>query len=340
MRVGTMHIVTPTYKPVGGVVKIMDYATHARSAGFEVSVRSPEPWTPALPLFEIDRFAELVDTPGVEFHSRERLDVQANDLLFVSLPDNYETAYRSLPRRMSPERIIHIIQSVRHVNPAWGGGYPLRLLTRPAARISINDVVAETIAPWLDPRSMHEVIGLGHDVGYFAKARAVGPRRPLRVGYTTWKSAVGDRVASVLGDDGYEFRAIRTTAAWTELRDLYHWADVFLSTPGPEEGLYLPGVEAMSAGCLVITPDAGGNMVYCVPGENCILVTAEDEEDYARSLRQVADMTPAELKRIRRQAYTAVEQFSLEIERQLFHAFLGRLWAKIDNAENASRFPR
>ncbi len=48
---------------------------------------------------------------------------------------------------MSPERIIHIIQNVRHVNPAWHRGIGTRLLTRPAARISINSIVADAIHP-------------------------------------------------------------------------------------------------------------------------------------------------------------------------------------------------
>ncbi len=38
----TLHVITPTYRPAGGVVKIMDYVTHALDAGFAVSIFSPE----------------------------------------------------------------------------------------------------------------------------------------------------------------------------------------------------------------------------------------------------------------------------------------------------------
>ena len=34
----TLHVITPTYRPAGGVVKIMDYVTHALDAGYAVSI--------------------------------------------------------------------------------------------------------------------------------------------------------------------------------------------------------------------------------------------------------------------------------------------------------------
>ena len=105
---------------------------------------------------------------------------------------------------------------------------------------------------WLDPRGFHEVIPIGHDVDYFARIRSGPIGQPIKVAYATWKSDLGDRVRAQLdGDRRFEFKAITEVVEWGPLRELYHWADVFLASPGPEEGPYLPCVEAMSAGCLV-----------------------------------------------------------------------------------------
>jgi hypothetical protein len=325
------HVLTPTYRPVGGVVKIMDYAQHARSLGYRVSVWSPEQAAPDSALFQIDRLRPLVSAEDVEFHSRTLLEFGPDDLAFISLPDNYEIAHRSLHSGWSPERIVHIVQNTRHVNPRWRDGYATRLLTRPAARIAINDIVADTIRPWLDSRCLLRVVNLGHDLDHFRHNRTGGlDRRPLRVAYTTWKSAVGDDVArSLAGRDDFEFRAVRETATWDELRDLYVWSDVFLSTPNPQEGMYLPGLEAMAAGSLVITPDVGGNMAYCRPGDNCLLVGFEDVAGYRAALLDLAERDAAQVAKMRQAAYDVTGSFDLDKERAGFASFLEELWPRV-----------
>ncbi len=331
----TLHVLTPTFRPAGGVVKIFDYVTHAMALGYRVSVWCPEARDEGLPLFDIERFAHLVaGEADIEFHARDRLAIGARDLVFLSLPQNFEPAYRSLPVGMSPERIIHIIQNVRHVTPTWGQGYPLRLLTRPAARISINDIVARTVAPWLDERAFHRIIPIGHQLGYFRLTRQDGFSRPLRVAHTSWKSDLGFRVEAAAQDDPFEFRAISHSASWAELRELYQWADVFLCSPGPEEGFYLPGLEAMEAGCVVVTPDVGGNMAYCRPGENCVLVGFEDAEQSLEALREIARWSVEQTRLVRHSAQATVEPFDLAKERVHFGTFLDDLWARIELFES------
>jgi glycosyltransferase involved in cell wall biosynthesis len=332
-----LHVLFPTYKPVGGVVKLFDYIGHARSIGYDVSVWCPEAADPALPIFQRSAFAGLLDDAGTRFHSQPRVRLSEADLQLVSLPVNFYVAYRRLDPWMSPERIIHIIQNVRHVNPAWHHGIGTRVLTWPAARISINSIVADAIHPWLDRRAFHRVINLGHDVDYFARARTGALSRPLRVAYTTWKSAVGELVEqSLAADREVEFRAIRDFATWDELRDLYHWADVFLATPHLEEGMYLPGLEAMAAGCLVVTPNAGGNMAYCRPDENCLLVGFEAVDQYVEAIRTIRAMSAADISRLRDGGYRITEDFSLARERAEFARYLTDLWDRVTSFERTT----
>ena len=65
----TIHVLTPFYKANGGVVKIMDYVTHALAGGYRVSVWCPDEFNPTVPLFGIDRFSDLSEDPDVRFHS-------------------------------------------------------------------------------------------------------------------------------------------------------------------------------------------------------------------------------------------------------------------------------
>lgn len=336
-----IHFLIPTYEPYGGIVKVFDYVTHARALGYGVQVWCREPFDPELRVFRNDQFRGLLSDPDVRFHDGERLGIRDPDLIFISLPREYRVAYQRLRADWSPERIIHIIQGVRHVNTGWSGGQATRVLTRAAARISINKVVADTIEPWLDPRGLHRVINLGHDTAHFRLHREGGlgdGQRPIRVAYTTWKSSVGDMVEHVLADDErFTFRAIREPVTWVELRELYQWADVFLSTPLASEGMYLPGLEAMAAGALVLTPDVGGNMSYCRPEENCLLVDFRSPASYAAALNRLATMPVSEIERLRTAAYDVTREFDIDHEREGFAHFLDELWPRIESFEAARR---
>ncbi|GII97635.1 glycosyl transferase family 1 [Sediminihabitans luteus] len=326
MTTPTLHFMTPTYRPAGGVVKLMDYVNHALAGGYGAAVYCAAPRRADEPLFEIERFRGLRDSDDVAFLPESQLQVGDDDLVVISLPVHYPLALAGLRPWMSPDRIVHIVQGVRHANPRWLGGGPLRTLSRPASRISINEIVAGVIAPYLDPRGLHRTINLGHEVGYFAHPGREVHDGPLRVAYTTWKSEIGDKVAHDLRDDArFELRAVREQTSWEGLRTIYRWADVFLSTPGPEEGFYLPGLEAMAAGAVVVTPDVGGNMAYCVPDVNCLLVGYEDVAGYVTALRRVEADRTGLARALREQGLLTCEAFDLGSEGELFREFVAQV---------------
>jgi hypothetical protein len=335
-----MYFLTPTFRPVGGVVKVFDYVNHAISLGYEPVIACPESYKPGLPLFRIPRFSKISPENGVRFTALEQVSVGPHDLAFLSWPTHYQVVEPRLSRWTRHEQVIFIVQNVRWANPCFTNGYALRLLSRPMARIMTNDVVLEAVKPYLNPSSMTEVILLGNDSGFFAKERSGGFSSPVRVGYTTWKSDAGDRVAELLGksDPGsFEFRAIRDPVGWDELRELYHWADVFLATPLVEEGFYMPGLEAMAAGAVVVSSDAGGNRAYCRFGENCLQVGFEDVAGYADALRALRTYDVAEIDRLRRGGYEAVGRHALEHERDRFGEFMRRLVERLDGLGPGSR---
>ncbi len=325
-----IYFLTPTFRPVGGVVKIFDYVNHASALGLEPVICCPEPFKEGLPLFGISRFSGISPKNGFRFIGLEKASVGPHDLAFVSWPTHYEVIEPRLSRWTRHEQVVCIVQNVRWANPNWIGGYAVRLLSRPMARIMTNDVVLEAVKPYLNETSMTEVIDLGHDAAFFAKKRSGGFGPRVKVAYTAWKSDVGDRVAREVRDPAFEFRAIRNPVGWDELRELYHWADVFLATPLVEEGFYLPGLEAMAAGAVVLSPDAGGNRAYCEFGQNCLRVELDDPASYVEVLSSLKATDPSQIERLRRRGYETTGRHTLSREGELFGRFLERLTDRLN----------
>jgi hypothetical protein len=229
--------------------------------------------------------------------------------------------------------VIHLVQNTRHANPAFLDGYARRLLARPMTRISTNEVVADAIGSFVHAGSIHAVVPIGHDVVYFEAHRTGGidPHRPLRVAYTTWKSKLGDRLASeTAGRGDFVFRRIGHEASWPDLRDLYLWADVFIGTPLAEEGSYLPGLEAMAAGAIVVMPDVGGNRTYASFGETCLEAAFEDAGSYLEALHRVRAMNSDAIDAMRTAGRAAAMTHALDDERDALAATLARIEREVE----------
>lgn len=326
-----IYFLFPTFRPIGGMVRDLCFAHHALTLGYEPIICCIHPYKETLPIFNIPRLSDLSPENGIRFVDPHDIVVGPGDLVFFCGVGMYEILQHRLSRWTRHEQIIQAVRGIRPTNPSYTDGYALRLLTRPMARMVTNDIVLEAVRPYLPKDSFTEVIKVGHDTEFFYKERTGGLGNPVKVAYTTWKSEVGDRVAELLKGYGFEFRAMRKQASWEELRELYHWADVFLATPLVQEGFYLPGLEAMAAGNIVLTPDVGGNRTYCRFGENCLPVNWEDESSYAGALKSLASENPGNVDRMRQRGYETLGDHTWEREERQFGGFLKRLTARLDS---------
>ena len=284
-----LHVLIPFWGLAGGVIKMLDYANHGRRGGFDVTLWAPEA-EPTNPLLESLPALQRVSGPDVHRRRLDNLDashVASSDLVLFTEP-----AHAAIIDRLgiSPERVIHLVQGTRHATPTWNNGLHYRLLHRPFVRIVISEQVRDAVAPHVHPALPLHLVPEGHDTGYFAVDRPlVSPTDPVRVLYSTWKSDLGGRVTSLCHDDpDIVFTAMRTPKSWPMLLNHYRSADIFLGCPGPEEGFYLPGLEAMSAGCTVVMALVGGNEAYAVDGENMVACTYDDAPGHAEAIRALA----------------------------------------------------
>ena len=99
--------------------------------------------------------------------------------------------------------------------------------------------------------------------------------------------------------------------------------------PHAEEGFYLPALEAMALGCLVVTLDCIGNRGFCLHEESC-LIADHNAESLLQATRRALAMSGSERHRMHRRARDIAAAHSLEAERLRFHAILGdidHLWS-------------
>ena len=288
-----LHVLVPFWGMAGGVIKILDYAHHAALGG----VRTVHLWAPTLPgiddaVWSLPVFNALNEGANVNVRPLDQLTLrdEAEPLVLFTEPTHHPLIERAATHSLGP-RLIHLIQGTRHANPAWSNGRNYRLLHRPMTRIAVTEQVADALAPHVNTRFTTQTILEGHDGAYFAAGarQRASSRSVFRVLYTTWKSDLGDRVATALADDPlFTFEAIRQECGWPELRRHYHRADMFVCTPGPEEGFYLPGIEAMAAGCAVVSSFVGGNESYLDDGHNVVRAPYGDVHAHVEALRSLA----------------------------------------------------
>lgn len=320
-----LHVFVPFWGLAGGVIKILDYAEHGLKSGYTLVLWSGSldisPEAESLPVLR-----RLLDRPDVEHRSFDQLPtasaVGEQDRVLFTEPGHAQLVDALTP---APAQVIQLVQGTRHADPTWNSGLHYRLLHRPLVRIAVTAQVHAAIAPVANTRLPIHTVLEGHDVDYFETERGEQPESAkgrLRVLYSTWKSDVGDRVAEACGDDpGLHFIAMRSATPWPSLRNRYRGTDLFLGTPGPEEGFYLPGLEAMAAGAALVMPLVGGNASYCRPGENMLSVAFEDVADYREAILALR-AKPDLLKQLVEAGRQTIDAHRLERERREFATIL------------------
>jgi len=105
-------------------------------------------------------------------------------------------------------------------------------------------------------------------------------------------------------------------------------ARVAVCLPDQEEGFYLPALEAMAAGCTVVTLDCVGNRGFCHDRRNC-LVAQPRPVCIAETVEASVAMSRTAREEMHLRASDTVRAHSLEAERAAFRAIIDdidRLW--------------
>ena len=225
------------------------------------------------------------------------------------------------------------INYVQHVRHAHDGTELHRYLAERAVRICVSQEVADAIAATGRVRGPIVTIPNGIDLSPFYSTDDGSPTgfeaRPAAVTIVGYKRPdLARRLADRLETEGVEHRLLTEFIDRGAFFDRLAGSRVAVCLPHAEEGFYLPALEAMALGCLVVTLDCIGNRGFCRDERTC-LVAEPDADSLCSGVKRALTLPALERGRMHREARDTVTRHSLASERARFHAVLGdvdRLW--------------
>ena len=302
----------------GGHVKHAHYFDHVwRMQGFEPRITFSE--VPADELLARERRWLWPPAAGV---LAEAWEPAYGDVLFLAGMDWRYLNGSGLTALPNPR--INLVQGVRHT---LEGTELYRYLDEPAIRICVSREVAAAIAATGRTQGPILTIPNGIDLTPFEPAEEGSPAgfeaRPSAitiVGYKRPDLARG--LSARLDAEGVEHRLITGFLDRGEFLDRLAGSRVAVCLPRAEEGFYLPALEAMALGCLVVTLDCVGNRGFCRHDRSC-LVAEPDPDSLCAAVKRALALPALERGRMHRLARNTAARHSLDAERARFHAVLG-----------------
>ncbi len=246
------------------------------------------------------------------------------DVLFVAGVDWRYLAAQRLETLLNPR--VNLVQGVRHAHP---GTELYGYLAHRAVRICVSGEVADAIGGTGRVNGPVLTIPNGIDlVPDAAAARAAKRRAVLIVGYKAPQLA--QAVAMRLAAANIDHLALTEFRAREAFLTLLAESSVAVCLPQAEEGFYLPALEAMRLGCVLVTFDCVGNRSFCRAEDNCLLAEPR-VESLVGATQRALELPTAERAGLLRQAAATAGRHTLDAERKRFHGVLAeidRLWAE------------
>ena len=263
---------------------------------------------------------------------------QKGDVFFLAGLDWRFLAKSGLESNPIPR--VNLLQHVRHGHP---GTELHSYLKHRAVRICVSQEVADAI------KSTGQVNGPVFAIPNAVDVRFQGPaqrgpswrsglkpwalaRRRLQAPTTTiigYKNPdLAQALARHLNHAGVRHRLLLGFLPRHQFLAALVASSVAVCLPHPEEGFYLPALEAMATSCVPVTLDCIGNRGFCRHQGNC-LIAEPTAESLTAAVHEALNQPPGRRKAMLRQARLTAERHSLAAERAQFHALLKnihRIW--------------
>jgi glycosyltransferase involved in cell wall biosynthesis len=190
----------------------------------------------------------------------------AADVLFLAGVDwrSLEPGQRAAP----PVPVINLIQDFR---PALGDGPLHGFLSHPAIRICVSREIQDALERIPNVNGPIFTVPIGIDLDQLPPARPPEARDVDCVVLAAKDPRAGAAIATNLTGRGYRVLLLDRSLPRNELLDAIGRARVSVHLPNPVEGAYLPALESMALGTVVVCPDCVGNRSFCRDGETCLV---------------------------------------------------------------------
>ncbi len=288
-------------------------------------------------------------------HVVEDVSNFSKDILFLAGLDWFRVP--EAERANSPVPIVNLIQGFRHADPhhpCYG------FLKYPAIRICVSQEIKEAIEATGQPQGEIFVIPNGIDLEKFTQSSLnsqVNFQSPLSSQILTQETGSlaqlslssldcldrPDRlhqVTIVAPKQPQLGRQLKEQLQLTYPQLQIHVLDYFLPRqefiqrlkasqitvffPLETEGFYLPALEGMAAGTLVVCPDCVGNRSFCLDGWNCWRPEYKLPKIF-QAVEQVLAASPNQRQEIRDHAQLTVAKHDLIAERRAFLKILAKV---------------
>jgi hypothetical protein len=241
--------------------------------------------------------------------------------------DRYPLALPNVP-------VINLVQHVKHADSE------LRLqkfLRRKAIRICVSAQVAEELRATGLPAGPLVVIPNGIDLTSLPERRGESIVDVLIAGLKAPELAA--QVAARLAREGRHIDVLSDQLSRPDFLGRMQGARITVFLPHETEGFYLPALEGMALGTIVVCPDCIGNRSYCLPGHNAFRPNYTID-DIVRDVEAALALSSDEARQLLENARQTAAEHSLGRERQAFLDVLhtiDELWGGMDGITEPSQ---
>jgi hypothetical protein len=239
----------------GGHLKLRDYFDHTlRLSGFrpEIHFTAESRWDAGNPWAPV---RNAITASGQLLSSWDATDA---DILFVEGMDwPAIPAGNKLP-------VINLVQGMRHADP---GDPRYAFLGREAVRICVSDEVAGALRATNRVNGPIHTIPAGLDWSQFPPEPRTKDIFLVIAGLK--QPGLAGELSRRLDAAGIRNMCLTTQLPRADFLEILARARTAVFLPMAQEGFFLPALEAMSLGTLVICPDCVGNRSFCRDRINC-----------------------------------------------------------------------
>lgn len=214
--------------------------------------------------------------------------------------------------------IINLIQGFAHVNP---DDWRYSFLSRKAIRICVSKEIEQALLKTGVVNGPIFTIPNGLDVDV-VRERSVRKIKLLIMGIKQKKLA--KELEKALFSLGIEALLILDSVNREEFLELLKSSDIVLTLPLEKEGFYLPALEAMASGCLVICPDCIGNRGFCIDRETCF-VPSYTLNSLVDAVKTACNMDAALKNKMLAMSTAKAANHTLDKEREAFLKILNNI---------------
>ena len=208
--------------------------------------------------------------------------------------------------------VINLIQGFGHSRP---GDIRYQYLNRKAIRICVSNEVAQAI---INTGQVNGPVFVNSNGVDKTSLSSIQGKREYDVCIVGIKNPdLAFKINEYLVNKGLNTLCIQEPIGRESFLNVLQNSTISLTLPQIEEGFYLPALEAMAAGSLVICPDCNGNRSFCINNETC-LMPAYEYGELVDSVMTLFESSSTYKKSMQTRALKMVKNYNINNERSEF----------------------